>query len=50
VIALGVALQFVSARDTLTGFAVVIAVGALAAAPSLLAYRSPAPTTAPTGA
>lgn len=41
VIALGIALQHVSNRDALLGFAIVIAAGVLAAAPSLLSYRSP---------
>ena len=47
VIALGIALQHVSTRDALLGFAIVIAVGILAATPSLLTYKpqSPPPAT-----
>ena len=47
VIALGIALQHVSTRDALLGFAIVTAVGILAATPSLLTYKpqSPPPAT-----
>lgn len=39
VIALGVALQHINTHDALLDFAIVIVVGILAAAPSLLAHR-----------
>jgi MFS family permease len=40
VIALGIALQKVDTRDALLGFSIVIALGIIAAAPFLLAYKS----------
>ncbi|MGH3282170.1 MAG: hypothetical protein ACRDNW_23960 [Trebonia sp.] len=46
VIALGVALQHIATRDALLDFAIVIAVGSLSAAPSLLVHRPQAASAA----